>query len=102
MFEGSQRLKSMWQYLVQKLVKGPLSLKKAMSDTKSDFSELGPLITLLGSGKNDTYILKRELNDWAGKPEEVITHNEEQAKKDLKDLEYDVTKAQKANFYRNA
>jgi hypothetical protein len=73
-----------------------------MDETKSDFSELGPLITLIGSRQADSYILRKETNDWAVKPTEAIPHNAEQAKKDLKDLDYDVTKAQKANFYKNA
>jgi hypothetical protein len=73
-----------------------------MDETRSDFSELGPLITLIGSRQADSYILRKETNDWASKPTEIVSYNVEQAKKDLKDLDYDVTKAQKANFHKNA
>jgi len=38
-----------------------------MADTQSDFSELGPLICLLGERNSDVFVLKRGNNESANK-----------------------------------
>ena len=71
-----------------------------MVDTESDFAELSPLINLIGERVGDAYILRKEKNESADNKYRLAI-NVEQAKKDLKDLDYDVAKSVKASFYKN-
>ena len=60
-----------------------------MEETRSNFAELNPLLMLIGVRKGNDYILKRELDE----QKILINLNEDQIKKDLKDLEYDVQRS---------
>ena len=60
-----------------------------MEETRSNFAELNPLLILIGVRKGNDYILKRELDE----QKILINLNEDQIKKDLKDLEYDVQRS---------
>lgn len=71
-----------------------------MEDTNSNFAELSPLISLIGERTGDAYILRKEKNEVVEQKYKLVI-NVEQTKKDLKDLEYDVAKSVKANFYKN-
>ena len=59
-----------------------------MEETRSNFAELNPLLMLIGVRKGNDYILKRELDE-----QKILNLNEDQIKKDLKDLEYDVQRS---------
>ena len=60
-----------------------------MEETRSNFAELNPLLILIGVRKGNDYILKRELAE----QKIEINLNEDQIKKDLKDLECDVQRS---------
>jgi hypothetical protein len=66
-----------------------------MLETQADFSELGPLLALLADRKGSEYTLKPESGGVEG-----FVISEQQNSKDLKDLDYDVARAQKDHFYK--
>ena len=92
MFEKSQRLRHIWNYLIVKFLSNKsVPLKQILAETHADFQEAGPLLLLLGQREKDAYSLKIEKDDITAQPA-GFRFNEEAAKREVQLLEQEVRK----------
>ena len=86
MFEKTQKLRQIWNYLIVKFLSTKsVPLKQILADTHSDFQETGPLLSLLGRRDKDHYSLKIESDEQAQTG--GFKFNEEAAKREVQHLE---------------